>query len=146
MKVKFYYKNNNYEKDNEVALTSLAIAVSQIIELPDRVEVCLYPLEDNVYGGIDINRVNRIGLNINLSIESQLKILVHELIHVSQKHLGMLKIKPNGMCYWHGIPYTKKPPEEMTHEEYMNLPWELDVQHRQSKVLQQALDILTTKI
>ena len=146
MKVKFYYKNNNYEKDNEVALTSLAIAVSQIIELPDIVEVCLYPLEDNVYGGIDINRINRIGLNINLSLESQLKILVHELIHVSQKHLGMLKIKPNGMCYWHGIPYTKKPPEEMTHEEYMNLPWELDVQHRQSKVLQQALDILTTKI
>ena len=146
MKVKFYYKNNNYEKDNEVALTSLAIAVSQIIELPDIVEVCLYPLEDNVYGGIDINRINRIGLNINLSLESQLKILVHELIHVSQKHLGMLKIKPNGMCYWQGIPYTKNPPEEMTHEEYMNLPWELDVQHRQSKVLQQALDILTTKI
>ena len=144
MEVKFYYKNNNYEKDNEVVLTSLAIAVSQIIELPDIVEVCLYPLEDNVYGGIDINRINRIGLNINLSLESQLKILVHELIHVSQKHLGLLKIKPNGMCYWQGIPYTKKPPEEMTHEEYMNLPWELDVQHRQSKVLQQALDILTT--
>lgn len=146
MEVKFYYKNNNYEKDNEVVLTSLAIAVSQIIELPETVEVCLYPLEDNVYGGIDINRINRIGLNINLSLESQLKILVHELIHVSQKHLGMLRIKPNGMCYWHGIPYTKKPPEEMTHEEYTNLPWELDVQHRQSKVLQQALDILTTKI
>jgi hypothetical protein len=142
MEVKFYYKNNNYEKDNEVALTLLAIAVSQIIELPDIVEVCLYPLEDNVYGGIDINRINRIGLNINLSLESQLKILVHELIHVSQKHLGMLKIKPNGMCYWHGIPYTKKPPEEMTHEEYTNLPWEFDVQHRQSKVLQQALEIL----
>jgi hypothetical protein len=142
MEVKFYYKNNNYEKDNEVAVTLLAIAVSQIIELPDIVEVCLYPLEDNVYGGIDINRINRIGLNINLSLESQLKILVHELIHVSQKHLGMLKIKPNGMCYWHGIPYTKKPPEEMTHEEYTNLPWELDVQHRQSKVLQQALEIL----
>jgi len=144
MEVKFYYQNTHYQKDNEVALTSLAIAVSQIIELPETVEVCLYPLQDNVYGGIDINRVNRIGLNINLSIESQLKILVHELIHVSQKHLGMLKIKPNGMCYWHGIPYTKKPPEEMTHEEYTNLPWELDVQHRQSKVLQQALDILTT--
>ena len=144
MKVKFYYKNNNYEKDNEVALTSLAIAVSQIIELPDIVEVCLYPLEDNVYGGIDINRVNRIGLNINLSLESQLKILVHELIHVSQKHLGMLRIKPNGMCYWHGIPYSSKPPEEMTHEEYTNLPWELDVQHRQTKVLQRALAILTT--
>ena len=144
MEVKFYYQNTHYQKDNEVALTSLAIAVSQIIELPETVEVCLYPLQDNVYGGIDINRVNRIGLNINLSIESQLKILVHELIHVSQKHLGMLKIKPNGMCYWHGIPYTKKPPEEMTHEEYTNLPWELDAYHRQSKVLQQALDILTT--
>jgi hypothetical protein len=143
MEVKFYYKNNNYEKDNEVALTSLAIAVSQIIELPDTIEVCLYPLEENVYGGIDINRVNRIGLNINLSLESQLKILVHELIHVSQKHLGMLNIKPNGMCYWYGIPYTKKSPEEMTHEEYTNLPWELDVINRQKTILNQALTLCT---
>jgi hypothetical protein len=46
------------------------------------------------------------------------------------------------MCYWHGIFYTKKPPEEMTHEEYQNLPWELDAYHRQSKVLQEALEIL----
>ena len=144
MQVKFYYQNNNYVKENEALLTSLAIAVSQIIELPDTVEVCLYPLEDNVYGGIDINRVNRIGLNVNLSLESQLKILVHELIHVSQKHLGMLKIKPNGMCYWQGIPYTKKPPDEMTHEEYMNLPWELDVINRQRTILTQALTLCTT--
>ena len=144
MEVKFYYKNNNYEKDNEVALTLLAIAVSQIIELPDVVEVCLYPLEENVYGGIDINRVNRIGLNINLSLESQLKILVHELIHVSQKHLGMLKIKPNGMCYWQGIPYSNKPPEEMTREEYTNLPWELEVINRQREILQKALTLCIT--
>jgi len=107
MEVKFYYKNNNYEKDNEALLTSLAIAVSQIIELPDTVEVCLCPLEENVYGGIDINRVNRIGLNINLSLESQLKILVHELIHVSQKYLGLLKIKPSGLCYCQANPLTK---------------------------------------
>jgi len=146
MQVKFYYQTKDYEKENEVLLTSLAIVISEIIELPEIIEVCLYPLEDNLYGGIDINRVNRIGLNINLTLESQLKVLVHELIHVNQKHLGLLKIKPNGMCYWQGIPYTNKSLEEMTHEEYTNLPWELDVQYRQSKVLQQALDILTPTI
>jgi hypothetical protein len=50
------------------------------------------------------------------------------------------------MCYWHGVYYTKKLPEEMTYDEYRDLPWELDAYSRQSKVLQQALEILAPTI
>ena len=144
MDIKFFYKNNQHSYKHEFIVTKFTNAIRQVIELPDTLEICLYPLADNVYGGIDRMHVNRIGIHYNLDFESIPKILVHELIHVSQKHLGHLLIKPNGMCYWHGIFYTKKSPEEMTYEEYHNLPWELDAYSRQSKVLQEALAILTS--
>ena len=146
MDLKFFYQNNQHSYKHEVVITSFTTAVAKVIELPDTIEICLYPLEENVYGGIDRNRINRIGINYNLSFDATPYILVHELIHVNQKHLGYLKISPNGMCHWHGIPYTKKLPEDMTFEEYTNLPWEMDVQHRQKKVLQQALEMLTPAI
>lgn len=142
MDIKFFYKNNQYNQHHEAIITKFANALASVIELPDTLEVCLYPLAENVYGGIDRMHVNRIGINVNISAESIPKILTHELIHVSQKHLGYLVIKPNKMCYWHGVYYTKKLPEEMTYDEYRDLPWELDAYSRQSKVLQQALEIL----
>lgn len=144
MDLKFFYQNNQHSYKHEVVITSFANAIAKVIELPDTLEICIYPLAENVYGGIDRNRVNRIGINYNLSFESIPYILVHELIHVNQKHLGYLKISPNGMCYWHDIPYTKKLPEDMTLEEYNNLPWEMDVQHRQKKVLKEALELVYT--
>ncbi len=47
------------------------------------------------------------------------------------------------MCYWHGIPYTKKLPEEMSYEEYNNLPWELDVAKKQQEIYLKALDLVS---
>ena len=139
MDIKFFYQNNQRSYKHEAIVTSFANLLSQLIELPDYLEVCLYPLEENVYGGIDVNRVNRIGLNIKLPYMDIPKVLTHELIHVNQKHIGLLKIDARGMCYWRGIPYTNKDPDDMTYEEYTNLPWELDVQQRQSRLLSEAL-------
>jgi hypothetical protein len=69
-------------------------------------------------------------------------ILVHELIHVHQKHKGILKIDAKNNCYWHGILQTNKLPEQMTYQEYENLPWEVDVRNKQTKVLTEALAFL----
>jgi hypothetical protein len=33
----------------------------------------------------------------------------------------------------------------MSYEEYRNLPWELDVQRRETKVLQMALELIVSK-
>ena len=142
MDIRYYYQNNQHSYKHEVIITSFAQAVSKVIELPDTIEICLYPLADNVYGGIDVARVNRIGLNYDLPLQVLPKILTHELIHVHQKHTGILSIKPNGMCYWHGIPYTNKLPEDMSYEEYNNLPWELDVVNKQQQVFNEALDLV----
>lgn len=142
MDINFFYKNNKPNNEHEVIITSFANLVSKVIELPDTIEVCLYNLGNNVYGGIDMVRVNRIGLNYNLPIDMIPKILTHELIHVHQKYKGFLKINKTGHCYWYDVYYTNKRPEDMTYEEYNSLPWEIDVQNRQTKVLQNALAFL----
>ena len=143
MDIRFFYKNNKPSYNHEVIITSFSNAVSKIIELPESLEVCLYPLEHNVYGGIDKFKLNRLGINYNLSLESLPKVLTHELIHINQKHTGKLKIAQNGMYYWYGIPYTKKLPEEMSYEEYQNLPWELDVVNRQQIIFREALGLVS---
>lgn len=142
MNTKFFYQDGKSNKAYEVIITSFSNAVAKVIDLPETLEVCLYDFGESVYGGIDRLKVNRIGLNYNLPIEALPKILVHELIHVHQKHTGILKIKPNGMCYWYGVPYTDIMPEDMTREEYHNLPWEVDVQNKQTKVFKEALALL----
>lgn len=139
MDIKFFYQTNQRSYKHEAIITSFANLLSQLIDLPDYLEVCLYPLAENMYGGIDINRVNRIGLNIKLPYMDIPKVLTHELIHVNQKHIGLLRTDTNGMCYWRGIPYTNKDPDDMTYEEYSNLPWELDAQQRQTKLLSEAI-------
>lgn len=139
MNVVYYYQGKP-NKEYEVIITSFSNLLSQVLDLPDTLEVCLYPLPPNVHGGIDTVRVNRIAMNINLLPSDIPKILTHELIHVSQKHTGLLTVV-KGICHWRGIPYTNKKPEELTYEEYENLPWEVDVRNRQESVLKQALQI-----
>lgn len=145
MDVTFFYQNNNHSYKREIIITRLTEAISKIIELPDSIEVCLYDLGPGVYGGIDKTKVNRIGINYSLRYEEIPQILTHELIHVNQKHRKMLEIKPD-FYYWLGIPYNAhKNPEDLPYKDYINLPWEIDVQIRQTKVLQMALESLVQK-
>jgi len=137
----YHYQNNKHSYTKEAIITAFAKAISQIIELPEVIEVCLYDLGANVWGGIDMHRINRIGIHYDLPFDAIPKILTHELIHVHQKHKGTLKIKRDGSCYWHGIFITKKLPEDMPYEEYQNLPWEMDVAQKQQQIFIEALGL-----
>jgi hypothetical protein len=145
MHVTYFYNKNKPDYKHESIITPITKAVSKIIELPPAIEVCLYDLGKSTYGGIDLYRVNRIGMNYTLPYDGVPIILVHELIHVHQKHKGYLKITPRGHCYWHGVLFSQKLSEEMSYEDYMNLPWEIDAYNKQDKILSEAIAILTTK-
>lgn len=144
MDIKFFYKNNQHSYKHEAIITSFANAIAHVLPLPDTLEVCLYDLGKNVYGGVDRYHINRLGINYDLDFQSIPKILTHELIHVNQKHMKILEVRQNDVYYWHGVPYTKVLPHEMSYEDYQNLPWELDVQLRQSKVLLAAMAVLSS--
>lgn len=140
--VRFFYQDNKSLHQHEIIIRNFTEAVSKVISLPPLIEVCLYDLGKNVYGGIDMHRINRVGINTSVPLEQIPKVLTHELIHVSQKHTGILKIKRDGSSYWHGILITKQMPEDMPYEEYENLPWELDVKYRLDQVFTDALNLV----
>lgn len=145
MNVTFYYQKTKPKHDYEVIITSFSIAVSKVLDLPDTVEVCLYKLGGNIYGGIDYHRINRIALDYDMPLMALPKILTHELIHVNQKHTGIFKTTRGGICYWHGVPYNTNSIDNLSYEEYLNLPWEMDVVHRQQQVFKKALELVDKK-
>lgn len=138
IEVSFYYQNTNKSPVHEQMIKSLANALGSLIELPEKLQVCLYPFMDNVYGGIDKYATNKFGINIKLPLEQLPKIVVHELIHIHQRHVGLLNIK-QGHYYWRNIPYGNQLPEEMSYEDYKNCPWEIDVDNRVDKLLTECL-------
>ena len=139
MDIQYFYENNQHSYKHEIIITSISNLLTNIISLPDSLEICLYKLDTGVYGGIDRYHINRIGLDYDLPFDMLPVILTHELIHVHQKHTGILRITHNGTCYWHGIPYNNKPLEKLTAEEYAKLPWEVDAISKQENILMQAL-------
>lgn len=144
IEVSFYYQNTPKSPVHEQMIRSLAIALGSLIQLPNKLQVCLYPFLENVYGGIDQRVKNRFGININLSLDQIPKIVVHELIHIHQRHIGMLDIR-SGHYYWRNIPYGNKLPEEMSYEDYKNCPWEIDVENRVDKLLTECLILAKEK-
>ena len=66
MNVEFFYKDYKNYKEHEVIITSFAILVSKVIALPPIIDVCLYDLGENVYGGLDRYRINKIAINYEL--------------------------------------------------------------------------------
>lgn len=144
MDIQYFYENNQHSYKHEIIITSLVNLLEKVIELPKTLEVCLYQLDKNVYGGIDRYVLNRIGINYDVPFDMLPVILTHELIHVHQKHTGILRITQNGTCYWHGIPYANKPLETLSFDEYLKLPWEIDAISKQEKVLITALKLVDT--
>lgn len=145
MDIRYFYQNNQHSYKHETIINSFAKIAATVIDLPPLLEVCLYDLGNNVYGGIDMIHANRIGINYDVPFDMLPKILLHELIHVNQKHTGILRIARNGTCYWHGIPVTNKSPSDMTFEEYQNLPWEVDVENRLPALLKTVVKCLPSR-
>ena len=142
--VKFYYKNCQKNHLIETVINSIVDSVSSLIELPNLLEICLYDLPTEVYGGIDKNIYYRIGLNNTLQPHEIPTILVHELIHVNQRHTKLLEIR-NGIYYWRGIPYYNDAPDKIDYNEYKSCPWEIDVDNRVNKLLTEALELANVK-
>jgi hypothetical protein len=58
--------------------------------------------------------------------------LAHEMVHVRQMALGILKTE-KGINYWRGKKYTRK-------TKYLNLPWEIDAFSKQELVFRRAIE------
>jgi uncharacterized protein YjaZ len=143
LKIKFHYQQRPPCKAREFIINSLASAISELIELPESIEICLYNLDKNMFGGIDRYIHNRIGINYSLELIDIPRILAHELLHMHQMHTGLLCIK-NDIYYWQGIPYHNVNKEE-SYQSYKSSPWETDVDTRVDKLLIDAIELTKKK-
>lgn len=144
MQVKFYYNKTSTLPNHEIIVTNLCTHACKVIALPDQIDVCFYSLKQSVYGGIDRKKANRLVLDYNLNLKQVPQILVHELIHINQRYTGLLEITKDGWYIWQKNYYLKSSPDELTYEQYLNLPWEIDVDSRLKTTLAKILDSALT--
>lgn len=141
MNISFIYNNDRHLPQHESVIYNLCKCVSKVINLPDKIEVVFEDLGHSIHGDtkLDYRFLNRITINSNLFVKDIPVVLVHELIHVHQSHIGILKTDSHGTIYWNNHPY--KYINELSYEEYMKLPWEVDVVKKHQFVLDTALNI-----
>lgn len=134
--VVFLYTGNDYSLVREVVCRKLIVATSTIIPLPADIQVRFANL-GSVYGHtrLEFRFRNRLSLHSALTISEAPGVLVHELIHLSQSHLGVLRTTNHGQYFWKDKQY------DLAVTPYQNLPWEIDVQERHEKVMTEALAV-----
>jgi hypothetical protein len=140
MQVNFFYKNLNSLPKSEIIIKNICTHATDILELPNTIDICLYKLAKSTYGGIDRKKINRLVLNYDLPVKQIPLILTHELIHINQRYTGVLEITKDGWHIWQKNFYLKADPESLPYEQYSKLPWEVDVQCRLSTILKKILD------
>lgn len=143
VKVIFIYLGNDYDKEREAILVRSCQTISQHIELPKEIEIELCKMKLSVYGqtNLDSRFPKRIRLNSELSNTEILRPLVHELIHLHQRHKGRLSIRRDGAVIWEGKTYLVPHPEKMSIKEYIQLPWELDVTSKEKMLLEKVRNL-----
>ncbi len=132
----------NFQPDIEKAkvATSLCQAASLYIDLPDNIIVEFVDLGPSMYGEsmLTFHKDSKVRINLQLSCKELIYPLVHELLHLNQIHEGKLSVTRFGDCVWEGKTY-KIDQAKMSYKEYKQLPWELDVAHREKELLAKIL-------
>lgn len=141
MNVTFIYPNSIWLPNHEKVATNLCKCVAQVIALPEEIQIEFTDLPRHVYGETLLfgRFKNRFRISNSLSPKEIVKPIVHELIHINQTHTGMLSVMRDGTCVWNGRQYRRVDPNLLEHKDYLNLPWELDVEDRLEFTLKTAL-------
>jgi hypothetical protein len=139
--IRFTYQGDDYSLAREIVSTRLCESISTIIALPNEIEIRFANLGKSVYGAASLEHrfKNRIAINNTLTVREIPEVLVHELIHLHQIHIGLLSVSRTGIYSWKNKQYKINNPKTMTVENHNQLPWEVDVAIKQQTVLSAAL-------
>lgn len=138
--VKFIYTNEQNIVRDKVVSNVIRICHSYL-HLPNDIIVQYKKLEQHVYAEtiVSSNIKNKIILNELLNERDVIKPVIHELIHMEQMHTGILSVYHSGDIYWQGKPYFTTNQQEMDYVDYLQLPWEEDVQLRESQIFKKVI-------
>lgn len=137
MKVTFIFKGSvkppiSYEN----IARRIIILVKKLYVLPDTIEIQFESMGPNIYGMtmLDPRFPNRVRINQDLSLQEFILPLVHELLHLHQIFTNKLQTRSGGRILWENNLY-KVDTLKLSYEEYVNLPWEVDVAIKQKGIL-----------
>jgi hypothetical protein len=141
MKVRYAYPTNVRDRRKEIIIQKICDLVEQKIKLPGSIVVEFKYLGDHIYAETLIHPSirNRILLNHNLNVKELIKPTIHELIHLSQMYTGQLRMGIRGHYIWEGDSYRHPIDQKLSYKDYQNLPWEADVSHRETELLNYVL-------
>lgn len=128
------------DDSTKILVERIVSIISNIIELPNEIQIEFRKLDKNAYGETSLNPryKNRITINSDLDITEIIYPLIHELIHVHQIHTNKLLVRPNNTYFWNDKRYHVD--KNLTYESYINLPWEADVIEKQKKIYKIILE------
>jgi hypothetical protein len=128
-------EDKDIDETTKIVLSRVCDIVNQTYTLPDEIQVEYKKLGENIYGETYLQDrfQNRICLNHNLEIHEIIKPFMHELLHLHQIHISLLSKRRDGSFLWNNRVYRVN--KDMSYQQYMNLPWELDVAEKQQKLL-----------
>ena len=144
MQIKFIFPRTDIlcyaDADKCKIARSICEGMAELISLPDELSIEFISMPKNVYGDSTLDNKSKkyIRLNSELHVNDLMIPLVHELIHVSQMHEGILMITHDGIFIWDTVPYEVNL-SDIHYKDYQMLPWEADVRHRQPKLLPELL-------
>jgi len=144
MQLKFLFPKNYITSDKDSnkckIARSVCEAVAEHLSLPDKLTIEFCDLGNNHYADslLKHDSEKHIRMNTLLEVNDILTPLVHELIHINQMHEGRLMIANDSIYIWDKVTY-ELIMEDLPYKEYLMLPWELDVAHRQPILMQEIL-------
>jgi hypothetical protein len=140
LNIEFFYLKNIRLPKHELVAKNLCEYTNKVISIPNNISIEFVPLKDHVYGETILTE-NRFRINDSLSDKEIIKPVIHELIHLHQKHMGKLKVMRDGTFIWNGKQYRKENIYLISQKEYENLPWEQDVNRKIDNILSTVVEL-----
>lgn len=138
--IKCVFPDTSHDINKEKLCNIVVSKCASLIKLPNKIVLEFRKLHDSVYGEAILNSKDRIRLNVGLSLQETVLVLVHELIHISQIHVGQLTFSKKGDYIWENKVYCNVASiKTMAYKTYTQLPWELDVAKKQQNLLKLLL-------
>lgn len=138
MEIKITYSKSVAKNiDKEKLIYNVVKKSSAFLKLPHTVTIRIETLDPGLYAQTDIT-YKKIVLNSLLELNDIIFPLVHELIHLEQIETGKLNRSKQGKYVWEGQVYDV--PENITHENYKQLPWEHEITKKNYDIVKKVLE------
>ena len=140
--IRFIHEENLYSLHKEQVVSNIYLQLQNLIPLPENIEVEFRCMGPSSYGETILNPKSlhkRIVLNVDLDVKGIFHTAIHELIHVSQMHMGKLAISRTGVFVWENKTYPVDP-LKMSYNDYKKLPWEVDAYEQQQVLAKKLLE------